>query len=73
MDTFVLLASLMKFGYAILAVFALITLLKWMDRTNGVRFGRDILSVIRNDPTATAHYFGARLIGVCILVGLVIA
>lgn len=73
MDTFVLLAAGMKFGYALAAVLAIITLLKWFDRTNGVRFGRDILSVIRNDPTATAHYFGARFIGVCILVGLVIA
>lgn len=73
MDTFVLLAAGMKFGYALAAVLAIILLLKWFDRTNGTSFGRDALTIIHGDPRATADYYGKRIIAVCILVGLVIA
>lgn len=72
MDGFVIIASAMKVGFALLALVAAVYFLRWIDRKNQVSFGRDMLTVIRQTPQATALYFGLRFLGVAILIGMVI-
>lgn len=73
LDGFVLTATLLKVVWSMLAVVALILLLRWIDKRNGISFGTDILAGIRADPMAAAVYFGARFVGAALLVGLVVA
>lgn len=71
MDEFIIAAALMKLGYVALAAACIWYGLRALDRSLGASF-RETVAIIRQQPIATAIYYGARILAVCLLVGLVI-
>lgn len=71
MEEYVILAALLKLGYALAAVIGMVLMLRWLDRRLGLQFS-EILGKMREEPSALALYFGARIIAVAIVIGSVI-
>jgi len=71
MDGFVITAALLKLGYAAAAAVLVVVGLRYFDKSIGIAFG-DTMARIRESPVGTAIYFGARIMAVCLLVGMVI-
>lgn len=71
MDDYVFVAATLKLGYALLAVFGLVTFTRWLDRRAGVRFC-DVAGRIRGEALASALYYGLRILALALLVGAVI-
>lgn len=74
MDTMFLAAlswglKLLSAGVAVLLA---VSVLGWLDRRNG-RVFTDHLTTMEADPKALGAYLGGRILGVCVLVGLVVA
>ena len=55
-----------------LAFVALVGLLMFIDKLNGISFTNDVWSTIKQDPRAVADYFGRRFLAGAILVGLIV-
>jgi hypothetical protein len=72
MHDFIGLAALLNLTYAAAAILVTVYLTRWLDRRARIRFPA-IMERISNDPMAAALYFGARFLGACILVGLVLS
>jgi hypothetical protein len=72
MEEFIGLAALLNLGYAAAAIIMTVYLTRWLDRRARVRFP-SILERITHEPLAAALYFGARFLGACLLVGLVLS
>jgi hypothetical protein len=71
MDDFVITAAAFNLLYAMLAAVAVWLGLLYLDKSINVKFS-ETAAIIRQDPRATAIYYGARVIAVCLLFGLVI-
>lgn len=71
MDDFMILATAMKLFYAAIAAAAVVFGLRYFDKSVGIRFS-ETLALIRQEPRAAATYYAARVIAVCLLVGLVV-
>lgn len=69
MDDFVILAALLKFGYGAAGIVFLVLVSRWLDKRAGVQF-RNVAELIRNDPWASAFYFGFRFLALAILLGM---
>ena len=54
-------------SYAVIALFVLVLVLRFMDKRNGVVW-KDVMEVIKSNALATAIYYGARFVGACILI-----
>ncbi|WP_431282707.1 transglycosylase SLT domain-containing protein [Humitalea sp. 24SJ18S-53] len=71
MGDFLLTAAAMKALYVSVGVVIAILVTRWLDHRGGIRF-RHALSVIMLQPQAAALYFGLRILGICILLGLLV-
>ena len=72
MDAILIESALFKLGFALAAIALTFGSLRALDRANGVNFA-DVLDEMRSAPgTGYAHYFGLRILALCILVGLAI-
>ena len=71
MDEFVVLAALLKLGYALIAGLGLVYFTRWLDHRAQVPFN-EVGELIRREPMAAAIYYGCRILGMSILVGMVI-
>jgi hypothetical protein len=71
MDDYVLVAGTLKLAYALLAVFGLVTFTRWLDRRSGVTFS-EVAARFRDNPLASATYYGLRILALALLVGAVI-
>lgn len=71
MDDYVILSAALKLGYALLAVFGLVYFTRWLDRRSGILFA-EIAARIRENPLASAIYYGLRILALAFLVGAVI-
>lgn len=71
MDGFVFTAAFLKLGYAAIAALAVWFGLRRLDASLGVPFSESI-KIIRRSPIAAALYYGARILAICLLVGLVV-
>ena len=58
--------------YSFAALFFLYLGLRWLDKKNVGDFQEAILK-IREDSIASAIYYGARWLGACLLIGLVMS
>lgn len=68
---FFLTAALLKLGFALLAIYAVVRVSAWLDdRSN--RAWSDTIEFILGNALGTAIYYGARFLGICILVGWVV-
>ncbi len=70
-DNFLITAMGLKFLYAAVGVYAAVMVTRWLDRRAGIVF-RDIAANLRHSPTAAGIYFGARILGICILLGMLV-
>lgn len=71
-DPFLIVAAAVKLLYAAVAVLLLVGILRLWDRANGAPF-RDVMQrTVLRDARAAALYFGLRLVGLGLLVGLLI-
>jgi soluble lytic murein transglycosylase-like protein len=70
-DSFLFTAMTMKAIYALAGVYAAIMVTRWLDARATVNF-RDVLAKILTEPHAAAVYFGARILGICILLGMLV-
>jgi len=68
MDDFIVTAAALKLGYAALGVLACLLFSVWLDRRARVDF-RAMLSGVVGNATASAIYYGARWLGICLLFG----
>lgn len=73
MQDILLLSLVVKLAVAFAALFILWWLLRLLDRSNGISFRTDVWAVIKDNPAALSRYFGARILAVCIVVGLVMS
>ena len=71
MDMVLIYSGALKIGYALIALVAVAAFSLWLDRRIGVHFA-ELHRTIRRNPLALAIYQGARWIGICLLVGLLI-
>jgi len=71
LDDFLLAAMSLKFLYAAIGIYAAVMVTRWLDKRGGIVFA-DVLKNMRHSPMATAVYFGARILGVCILLGMLV-
>lgn len=69
MGEFAIVAGALKLLYAVAAIVMVWLLLRRFDRSCGFKF-TDTLAKIRESSTATATYYGARIVAVCILFGM---
>lgn len=70
-DEFIFTAAALKLGYAALAAVAVWSGLRWLDRSLGLPFSGTV-KIIRRSAVATAIYYAARILAICLLVGMVI-
>lgn len=73
MDSILITSTLLKLAIAATAVEAALIYLRRLDRRQRIDFTAHVWDKLREHPMALAIYFGARFIGVAILVGLVIS
>lgn len=72
MSDVVIMSTVLNLVFAVLAVVALVFLLRWFDKQAGVGFTEWIEAVSNENPKALAIYYGLRFLGVCLLVGAII-
>lgn len=70
-DTFVLVAGLLKIGLACFAVVAVIWLSSHFDQRANRTFSQS-MDEMAKQPQALAIYYGARIIALCVLVGMLV-
>lgn len=58
--------------YALLAMLLLWLGLRYLDKANG-RPWIETMDIIRSDSLATSHYYGARWIGACLIIGMLLS
>ena len=71
MEQILLISSLQTLSLAACALVLVWLLLRAMDKSGNHKF-TSVTETLRQDPMAAAVYYGARFIGACLLVGLVI-
>lgn len=69
LDDFVLTAALLKAFYALVAVVGAIYLSAWLDNRANKPWAATI-EIIVTSPVAAAVYYGLRILGICLLLGL---
>lgn len=73
MDLIIVYSTLLKLAFAFGGFEVALWLLRRMDKRNGIKWNEQVWSKLHESPMAMAIYFGARFLGVAILVGLVIS
>lgn len=58
--------------YMVTACIVIVLLLRYLDKSLGIGFKKDVLYELQRDPKALAIYFAARFIGACLLAGLML-
>lgn len=71
MEDFLITAMSLKAIYTLVGIIAAVLVTRWLDARAGVVF-RAVLADMRRDPIAVAVYFGARILGICILLGMLV-
>lgn len=70
-DEFVIMAALLKLGYAAVAITLMVWLSARLDHRAGIPFA-DTMAGIRRSSVATGLYFGLRFIALAIVVGMLL-
>ena len=70
--TFAFFDIALRLGMGILALFTTTYALRYYDRSSGRPF-RQSFEIMKGEPRALATYYGARFIGVCLLIAVVLA
>ena len=73
MDITPLVSTSIKVAVALFAFEAALWLLRRLDRRASINFAEQVWQILSEDPLAVAIYFGARFVGVALMVGLVVA
>ncbi len=73
LDPIIIYSTLLKLVFAFGAYETALWLLRRMDRRCGIDWNKHVWNVLKTNPMALAVYFGARFLGVSLLVGLVIS
>ncbi|CUW41124.1 conserved protein of unknown function (Lysozyme-like domain 89-242) [Magnetospirillum sp. XM-1] len=68
-DDFAVMAALLRLGYGVLGILAVIGLSTWLDQRAGRTFAQTMEQMARS-PDALSRYYGLRILGLCILVGM---
>lgn len=70
MDSILITSACFKLGFALFAVALLFATLRILDAMLGVKFGEIMAELRQSDGTATAVYFGCRILAVALLIGM---
>jgi hypothetical protein len=71
MDWIILVSLGMKIILAVCAFLGLLYVLRFMNRSIGIRFTEHVSAKLRESPEALALYFGLRMLALALLIGLV--
>lgn len=69
---FAFLDIVLRLIVGIIALFGVTLALRYYDRSSGRSF-KDSFQIMKEEPRALATYYGARFIGACILIAIVLA
>lgn len=71
MELILLISTAQKLFIAVIALFAVWLLLRFMDNSVNQPFSSTLDRIKNHESIATALYYGLRFVGACLLVGLI--